>query len=741
MTVRSPASALLRRIPLTPKMLALTFLVGLVIWGVLDTFQMRRIREISDRQLAELIGDQAREDRIRFDRYMISHAEMAELCVSRQAFSDYLIDAAGFRSHRQQVLVHEEVPSWLPDNAVMRHFTVIRTALLLDAGGTVREIYQARSESLPRELLPPSGRLLQLSQGQSFLTTLDGVPYLLAGQGYQPPDGSSPVTLLLATPLDEGFLLASQQGTSAHTVALLDPERNVVVASNAPDDIPAGTLLADLKGDYVLTSRHHFDWGGSDLALQFASLISRNELATMSQSMREAERLLRGSMACALILAFSGIMLWMTREIQRLTGRIAHVSQELLGAALPEEVSGGDQLHILERRFDLFFQEIIASRQRLQRQAAELLQEKTVYLDTLLHSPAMAVVATDTGLRIKYFNSMAEQLFGGQAREAIGRAIPQAAPGPLAEVFAGAATLAAGEERLHTAAVRAGGQERILELRLTTVSDASGLNSGYLLLAQDVTARVQAERQIRDLNLELEERVRQRTQELEAANSELRDFAYVVSHDLKAPLRAINQLASWIATDYARVLGDHGREQLGLLVSRVRRMHALIDGILQYSRVGRVREERQPVDTAQVVREAIEVVHPPPGITIIANDPLPVVPGEPTRIAQVFQNLLSNAVRHMGRPEGEVRVSAASLEDAWEFAVRDNGPGIDPRYHDKIFQIFQTLASRDEQESTGVGLAIAKKIVELHGGTIRVESEAGQGAAFLFTLPKSAPAH
>jgi signal transduction histidine kinase len=246
----------------------------------------------------------------------------------------------------------------------------------------------------------------------------------------------------------------------------------------------------------------------------------------------------------------------------------------------------------------------------------------------------------------------------------------------------------------------------------------------------------------KELQREVDERKRaeqrriQVLKELENTNQELKDFAYIVSHDLKAPLRAISSLATWIIADYSDKLDEDGREQMDLLMSRVNRMHSLIDAILQYSRVGRIREEKEWVDLDKLVAEVVDLLAPPEDIKIKVQDRLPSLFFERTRIQQVFQNLLSNAVKYMDKPQGEVRIDCIEVGDCWTFRVSDNGPGIEERYFDKIFQIFQTLSPRDESERTGVGLTIVKKIVEMYGGKVWVESRIGQGSTFLFTVPK-----
>jgi light-regulated signal transduction histidine kinase (bacteriophytochrome) len=228
--------------------------------------------------------------------------------------------------------------------------------------------------------------------------------------------------------------------------------------------------------------------------------------------------------------------------------------------------------------------------------------------------------------------------------------------------------------------------------------------------------------------------------QLEQKNQELKEFAYIVSHDLKAPLRGVKVIADWIAQDYGDKLDDDGKEQINLLVSRVDRMRDLIDGVLQYSRIGRAEEKNSDVNLNHLVTEIIDGIAPPETLRIHVEEDLPVVHCEPTRIMQVLQNLISNAVKYMDKPEGRITIGCEDQGTCWRFGVSDNGPGIDSQYFESIFRMFQTLAPRDQFESTGVGLAVVKRIVEMYGGSIWVESTVGQGSTFYFTLPKAAVA-
>lgn len=250
------------------------------------------------------------------------------------------------------------------------------------------------------------------------------------------------------------------------------------------------------------------------------------------------------------------------------------------------------------------------------------------------------------------------------------------------------------------------------------------------------TAALRESKQRFDQLTELTRRVEQRTAELAAANTALNEFAYVVSHDLKAPLRAVGQLAHWISEDYAAALDDAGRQKLDLMRGRISRMYNLIDGILQYSRIGRVDEDRRPLDLDALVREVIESLSPPAHIRVTVESRLPVITADRVRMEQLFQNLISNAIKYMDKAEGVVSIGYEDLDRFRQFWVKDNGPGIDPKYHQKVFGIFQTLASRDRQESTGIGLSLVKKIVETYGGKVELQSQVGQGCAFFFTLPR-----
>ncbi len=223
---------------------------------------------------------------------------------------------------------------------------------------------------------------------------------------------------------------------------------------------------------------------------------------------------------------------------------------------------------------------------------------------------------------------------------------------------------------------------------------------------------------------------------LEKRNQELDQFAYVTSHDLKAPLRAIANLSQWIEEDINDVLTDETRHQMDLLRGRVHRMEALINGLLQFSRSGRLSTDKSSVSVASILAEILDSLAPPESFTVEIAPNMPTLVTERLPLEQVFSNLISNAIKHHPRFDGKVQISCQDLGSAYEFAVSDDGKGIAPEYHEKIFGIFQTLEARDRTENTGIGLAIVKKIVENQGGKIKIESNEGKGAKFSFSWNK-----
>jgi PAS domain S-box-containing protein len=280
------------------------------------------------------------------------------------------------------------------------------------------------------------------------------------------------------------------------------------------------------------------------------------------------------------------------------------------------------------------------------------------------------------------------------------------------------------------------------------ILDAAGKPEGILTFCIEVTEQVVARQRVESLAADLSRAVAEERRavtererliaKLEKTNKDLDQFAYVASHDLKAPLRGIASLSHWIEEDLAPAMTPEVRKNMDLLRGRIHRLEALIDGILQYSRAGRVRDKLSPVDVKKLCGEVWDMLAPPPSARLVLVDPLPELVTERVPLQQVLQNLIGNALKHGGGDASAVTVAAQSRSDDpyWELSVRDEGPGIAPEFHDRIWGIFQTLAARDRVEGTGIGLSVVRKLVESKGGRAWVESEPGRGATFKFTWPK-----
>ena len=223
--------------------------------------------------------------------------------------------------------------------------------------------------------------------------------------------------------------------------------------------------------------------------------------------------------------------------------------------------------------------------------------------------------------------------------------------------------------------------------------------------------------------------------ELAKTNIELDQFAYVASHDLRAPLRGISNLAMWIEEDLGPQTPKKVAEQLGLLKGRAARMDRLINGLLELARVGRSRQQSERIDITELLHETIDLASPSPQARVLIIGAMPTLNAERIAMQQVLLNLVTNALQHAGRDDVVVRITAIERPDDVEIVVADNGVGIAPEHHERVWQMFQTLGTRD-QESTGIGLSIVKKQVETNGGRAWIDPAVKDGATVRFTWPK-----
>lgn len=357
-----------KRTDLTTKMLILTAMISMVVWLVSDNYQTRTLKQLFNEKLAQRFSTEAQEHRTRFDRHVKTYSQAAKLLSGTQQLHDYLRQATWPKNSKSPPVYYEDTPPWMPVHSILRKFVMPRYAILLDATGEVREVYNWDHSEPSALLLPPAPLLLTLSHNQSYLSMLADKPYLVSSEPVR-INGRHFATLLLASPLDSEFLRESQAlATTRHTVALLSEDAETILVSSDPVQVPNGIHLSELGDIYQTVGKGFFDYGSTDLVIRFVSFIPLQEVHDLTQAVLNRARQQRSLATAVYVFIFMLIIYFLTRRLRAMTQRVVDFSSHM--AIQHSQTSSRDELDILEDRFRTLSSAIKRETEALEYQAS-----------------------------------------------------------------------------------------------------------------------------------------------------------------------------------------------------------------------------------------------------------------------------------------------------------------------------------------------------------------------------------
>jgi len=758
----------LQRIPLTVKMVFLTIIVGFCAGGIIDYFQSRTVKNIFLGQLEERLSLEAQEDRIRFDNYVKAHHQAVKLLTSQKRLMKY-ISSEEVRD-RSEVRFHRQPPAWLPRTSVLRALILIRNALLLDDDGKAWEIYQGIPEALPETLLHPTELLRQLSYNQSFMTTVEGKPFLISSESLRDDEGKTIVTLMLASPLDKEFLIASQ-GTYHGRIfallnfALLSGDRPTILISTDSDQLPPGIPLDDLKGRFLVTGESLFDYGASDLLLGFASFVPVAEVESLTSSVIARDRQQRAITVFILISAFGLIMFWITRRIGRLSARVSDFTERVSHGKV-QRPAYRDEMDRLEERYQRLTEEVISSQEIIRRdyryqrtissilemalEPVSLTEQLNRILITILSLPFLSsqdkgsiyLIAEDDPqtLKLEGQQGLPESVQTKCARISFGKCLCGLSAASRRIVFTNCQderheiTCAELESHGHYCIPIVSGEQTVLgvmnlyveEDHLRDTHEENQLISVANTLA-GIIQRHQAQHEKQKLQTELA-----RIEKLSA----LGRLTANVAHEIRNPLTLVGGFARRMSKKHA--IDDDEKKYLDIIISEVSRLENILINVLTFSKETQLNLKDHNINA--IIDEVLNMY----GDKLRENaidlekflDANPRLPLDRSQLIGALSNLVANSIDAM--PKGGT-LTIKSRETVYRdvsflnLDISDTGVGIPEDKLNMIFEPFFTTKALGQ--GTGLGLPICEKTIKDHGGFISVTSKPSQGSTFNIHLP------
>ncbi len=740
----------LSRIPLILKTVSLTLFVGVLIWAGLDYFVNKTVASIFEEQLTERLNRQASSYRYRFGRYMYSYNNLAKLVAPQKGIIEYVSKQQWSDKDTIEVKYHRRKPEWFPGLSSLRAMVIPRYAILIDNNGNAREAYQIKQQPPPQLLLKPSANLLRRTEGVSYLTSINGLPYLVTTEPVVDYLGSTIAILMLASPIDADFMLASQgRHTEGLIIALVTRDENRVIVSSNLSVLPVGSSIESMYGQHIAIRQTFYEYGDSDMNFKFVSLVPKDELTALTATLVSNVRKYRSIIAIVFILSFTVISYYISRRIVLVTRRVTDFSRKLTGDE-NENILKGDQLDILEEQFKQLTFKVITANAFIVREAEERNR-------VIVNNAFDAIITVDENDSILTWNPRAEDIFGYSREEVLGRKIYEMII-PLKQHELQGNSIKDYFQRMEgdevdlrmaveTIAYNRNGHEFPVELSISPVTGADA--SIYICNIRDITSRKQSERELAAYHEKLETMVSERTGELEAAHEELLKseklsvlgrLTAIVSHELRNPLGVIRNSAFYLQSKVDKS-DEKAAKHLKRIDNQVVLCDSIIGDLLEYTR-GRL-TEAFPGDINLWLNDIIKKINIPEDVAVVfePGSDLPKIHFDREKLRRALFNLADNSVMALNNRQDTMNVEAGyhpQLKfitlvsgDAVHIIVEDNGIGMDEETASHAFEPLFTTRAR----GTGLGLAIVKKTIEDLDGSVFMDTKPDHGTKITLAFP------